>query len=77
LLDLRIAQDVIIAIVYRERVPVMSLDVVCDKGVVALDGTARTQAAIDQCAGIAATVEGVARVVSNLEVMEYAYHAGF
>jgi cytidylate kinase len=74
--DLRVAQDVIIAIVYRERVPVTSLSVVCDTGVVALDGTARSQAAIDRCVGIAGTVEGVARVVSNLEVVEYVYYAG-
>ncbi|MGA2976710.1 MAG: cytidylate kinase family protein [Spirochaetia bacterium] len=77
LLDLRIAQDVIIAIVYRERVPVMSLDVVCDKGVVALDGTARSADVFDRCVGIAGTVEGVARVVSNLEVVEYSFYAGF
>ena len=76
LLDLRIAQDVLIAILYRERVPVMSLDIVCDKGVVALDGTVRFPAAVDWCVGTAAKVEGVARVVSNLEVMEYDYYVG-
>jgi cytidylate kinase len=76
LMDLRIAQDVIIAIVYRERVAVMSLDVVCDKGVVALDGTARSQAAIDRCVRIAGTVEGVVKVVSKLEVVEYTYYPG-
>lgn len=76
LLDLRIAQDVIIAIVYRERVPVISLDVVCDKGVVALHGVVRFTAAMDRCVGIAGTVEGVTKVVSYLEVMDYAYYAG-
>jgi hypothetical protein len=76
LLDLRIAQDVVIAIIYRERVSVMSLDVVCNKGVVDLNGTARSQSVIDQCVRIAGTVKGVAKVVSNLEVVEYAYYPG-
>ncbi|MGA2381514.1 MAG: cytidylate kinase family protein [Spirochaetia bacterium] len=76
LLDLRIAQDVIVAIVYRERVPVMYLDVVCDNGAVALHGTVRFPAAMDRCVEIAGTVEGVAKVVSYLEVVEYAYYAG-
>ena len=76
LLDLRVAQDVIIAILYRERILVLSLEVVCDKGVVTLDGTVRSQAALEQCVRIAGTVEGVARVVNNLEVVEYAYYAG-
>ena len=76
LLDLRIAQDVIIAILYRERILVLSLKVVCDKGAVTLDGTVRSQAALEQCVKIAGTVEGVARVVNNMEVVEYAYYAG-
>ena len=74
--DLRIAQDVVIAIVYRERVAVMSLDVVSDKGVVALNGTARTQSVVDQCVRIAGEVKGVTKVVSNLEVIEYAFFPG-
>jgi hypothetical protein len=74
--DLRIAQDVIIAIVYRERVSVVSLDAVCDKGVVALNGTVRSQSAIKQCVSIAGAVKGVAKVVSNLEVVEYASYVG-
>lgn len=74
--DLRTAQDVIIAIAYRERVPVLNLDVVCDKGVVALDGTARTQSLIDECLGIARRVEGVRRVVSTMVVVDYPYYAG-
>jgi len=76
LMDLRVAQDVIIAIAYRERVPVMALDVVCNEGVVAVHGTVRTSTAMDRCVQIAGTVEGVARVVSYLEVVEYAYYAG-
>jgi hypothetical protein len=76
LLDLRIAQDVIIAILYRERVLVLSLRVMCDKCAVTLDGTVRSQAALEQCVKIAGTVEGVARVVNNMEVVEYAYYAG-
>ena len=76
LLDLRIAQDVIIAILYRERVPVMFLDVVSEKGVVSLHGRVRVPATTDRCVEIAGTVEGVARVVSCLEVVEYAYYAG-
>jgi len=75
--DLRIAQDVIIAIAYRERVPILSLDVVSDEGVVVLDGTVRSQAAIDRCVWIAGAVEGVARVVSKIVVIEYADYAGF
>jgi hypothetical protein len=75
-LDLRIAQDVIIAIVYRERVPVSSLDVACSKGVVALNGSARSQATLEWCAGIAGRVEGVTKVVSNMEVVDYAYYPG-
>ena len=74
--DLRIAQDVIIAIVYQERVPVVSLDVVCDKGAVALRGAVRFAAAADRCVETAGTVEGVDKVVSYLEVVEYAYYAG-
>jgi cytidylate kinase len=76
LLDLRIAQDVTIAIVYQERVPVLSLDVVCEKGVVALHGAVRFPAAMDRCVETAAKVEGVASVVSYLEVVEYGYYAG-
>jgi osmotically-inducible protein OsmY len=74
--DLRIAQDVIIAIVYQERVPVVSLDVMCDKGAVALRGAVRFAAAADRCVETAGTVEGVDKVVSYLEVVEYAYYAG-
>jgi hypothetical protein len=76
LLDLRIAQDVIIAILYRERILVLSLGVVCHKGVVTLDGTVRSQATLDQCVRIAGTVEGVASVVNNLEVVGYTAYAG-
>jgi cytidylate kinase len=75
--DLRIAQDVIIAIAYRERVAVLSLDVVSDKGVVVLDGTVRSQAAIDRCLGVAGAVEGVVKVVNKIVVIEYADYAGF
>ncbi|HYW83255.1 MAG TPA: cytidylate kinase family protein, partial [Spirochaetia bacterium] len=74
--DLRIAQDTLIAIIYRERVPVVSLDVVCDKGVVALHGAVRFPAAMDRCAEIAGAVEGVVKVVSYMEVVEYAYYPG-
>ncbi len=66
----------ILAILYRERILVLYLEVVCDKGVVTLDGTVRSQAALEQCVRIAGTVEGVARVVNKLEVVEYAYYAG-
>ena len=76
LLDLRIAQDVVVAIVHRERVPVISLDVACDKGVVALDGATRSQAAIDRCIATAGTVEGVTKVVSKLEIVEHTYYPG-
>ena len=76
LLNLRVAQDVIIAVAYRERVAVMSLDAVSDKGVVTLTGTVRSQSVIQQCMGVAGTVKGVAEVVSKLEVVEYAYYPG-
>ena len=76
LLDLRIAQDVIIAIAYRERISVSYLNVVCDKGVVSLHGTVRSQAASDQCVAIACAVEGVARAVSYIEVMPFTYYPG-
>jgi hypothetical protein len=75
--DLRIAQDVIIAIIYREHVLVMSLEAVCDKGVVVLHGMVRSQAALEQCVGIAGAVKGVKKVVSHLGVVEYAYYPGF
>jgi hypothetical protein len=74
--DLRIAQDVIIAVAYRERLAVMNLEVVCDKGVVALDGTAQSQVVIDRCARVAESVEGVERVVSNIALVEYPYFPG-
>ncbi|HVP19498.1 MAG TPA: cytidylate kinase family protein, partial [Spirochaetia bacterium] len=74
--DLRIAQDVFIAIAYRERILVMYLNVVCDKGVVSLHGTARSQAASDQCVGVAETVEGVVRTVNSIEVVPLAYYQG-
>jgi osmotically-inducible protein OsmY len=73
---LRIAQDVIIAIIYRERVPVGSLDVACLNGVVSLAGTARTQAAVEWCGGVAGRIEGVARVESTMEVVDYSYYPG-
>lgn len=65
-----------IAILYLERILVLSLEVVCDKGVVTLDGTVRSQTALERCVKIAGTVEGVARVMNNLKVVEYAYYAG-
>jgi cytidylate kinase len=74
--DLRMAQDAIIAIVYRERVPVVTLDAVADKGVVALAGAVRSQADVDWCVGVAARVEGVSQVVSNLQVVDYTYYPG-
>ena len=76
LLDLRITQDVIIAILYRERILVLSLEVVCKEGVVTLDGTVRSQAVPELCVKIAGTVRGVAKVVNNLKVVEYVYYAG-
>jgi hypothetical protein len=76
LTDLRTAQDVIVAIAYRERVHVVSLEVVCKQGVVSLHGVVRYPAAMDQCIAIAGTVEGVAKVVSYLEVVEFSYYAG-
>jgi hypothetical protein len=76
LLNLRIAQDVIIAVAYRERVSVMSLDAVCHEGVVTLTGAVRSQSVVQQCIGAAGTVKGVAKVVSELEVVEYAYYPG-
>jgi cytidylate kinase len=72
--DLRTAQDVIIAIAYREQVPVMQLDAVCNRGVVALEGTVRSQALADRCGAIAAAVGGVERVVNNVAVVEYPYY---
>ncbi len=74
--DLRIAQDVVIAVLYRERVPAMFLDVVSENGAVSLHGRVRVLATIDRCVEIARTVEGVTSVASNLEVVEYAYYAG-
>jgi hypothetical protein len=76
LMDLRIAQDVIIAVAYRERIPVVSLDVVCKQGVVALHGVVRYAAAMDQCIATAGSVEGVAKVVSYIEVVVLPYYAG-
>ena len=72
--DLSIAQEAIIGIVYRERIAVMSLEVVCDKGVVSLHGTARSQTASDRCVSIAGAMEGVTRVVNHIEVAPFAYY---
>jgi cytidylate kinase len=69
--DLHIAQEVTISIKYRERAPVVSMDVLCKKGVVTLNGMVRSPAAIDECIRVARTVEGVVEVASNLEVVEY------
>lgn len=69
--DLRIAQEVTISIKYRERAPVVSMDVQCKEGVVVLNGMVRSSAAINDCVRIAGTVGGVVKVVSNLEVVEY------
>lgn len=74
--DLRIAQDVMIAIVYRERLPVMSLDVVCDKGIVALDAMVHADSVIEQCVSVAGMVEGVTKVVNTIEVVEFSYTPG-
>lgn len=74
LVNLHIAQDVIVAILYRERVLVLSLEVACEEGVVTLDGTVRSQAALDLCVKTAGTVEGVAKVVNNVKVVEYTYY---
>ena len=76
LLKLRIAQDVIVAILYRERILVLYLDVVSKEGVVTLNGTVRSQAALESCVKIAGAVEGVAGVVNNLEVVGYSYYPG-
>jgi Cytidylate kinase-like family/BON domain len=75
--DMLIAQDVIIAILYRERIPAMSLNVVCKQGVVSLHGVVRLSAAMDRCAQLAGTVKGVTSVVSYMEVADYAqYYPG-
>jgi cytidylate kinase len=74
--DLRIAQEVIIAIAYRERVPIMNLDVVCDRGVVAIDGTVSAETEIARCVGIAGAVKGVQRVVSTIAVVALTYYPG-
>ncbi len=74
--DLRIAQDVIVAIAYRERLSVMQLDAVCERGVVTLEGTVQSQASADRCGMVAAGVDGVTRVVNNIVVMEYPAYPG-
>lgn len=76
LADLRIAEDVTIAIVYRERIPVMSLDVSCDEGVITLHGMVRSQGFADRCVGVSGTVEGVRNVISYIEVAQYTYYPG-
>jgi cytidylate kinase len=74
--DLRIAQDVILALAYRERINITSLDVSCTQGVVAVHGIVRHSSVLDQCLQIANAVEGVAKVISYVEVIEFAYYAG-
>ena len=74
--DLSIAQDVILAIAYRERVPVTQLEVTCDKGVVALDGAVRAQAQADWAQEVARGVPGVIRVMSAIAVEQYPYYPG-
>ena len=76
LVDARIAQDVIVAIGYRDRVNVTALDVVCQKGVVSIHGIVRHPSVLDECTRIAAAVEGVTKVVNYMEVLEFAYYAG-
>lgn len=71
--DLRVAQDVVIAILYRFRLAVMSLDAACADGVVTLEGAARSQATSDRCSQTAAGVEGVTKVVNHIEVVEFYY----
>ena len=56
--------------------PVLRL-IAARPGEVVLDGTVRPQAAIDRCLMIAGAVEGVAKVVSKIVVIEYADYAGF
>jgi cytidylate kinase len=73
--NLRIAQDVLMAILYRERILVLSLEVVCKDGVVTLDGAVRSQATLELCVKIASAVKGVTKVVNNLNVVEYAYYS--
>jgi cytidylate kinase len=74
--DLRIAQDVVMAIAYTERVPVTQLDAVCDKGVVALDGTASSPAIAERCVEVARAVPGVTHVVSTVAVVAYPAYPG-
>ncbi len=74
--DLQIAQHVIIAVLYKERVPVLSLDVVCSRGAISLHGIVRSAEAMHRCVTVAGTVEGVQGVVSYLDIVEYAYYAG-
>ena len=69
--DLCIAQGVTVDLLYRDRAPVVSLSVQCAKGVVTLNGTARSAAAIDQCTAVARSAKGVSGVCCNLKVQEY------
>ena len=76
LADLRIAQDVIIAIAYRERVNITSLDCHVQPGSGAVHRIVRHSTVLDHCLQIAEAVEGVEKVVSYVEVVEFAYYAG-
>jgi len=75
--NLRIGQDVVVAILYRSRVPLLFLDATCADGVVTVSGTARSQSAADQAVQAAACVDGVTKVINGIEVVEFAYYAGF
>ncbi len=75
--DLRIAQDVVITILYRSRLAVMYLSAVCSGGTVTLEGTVRSQAAADRAGQAASCVDGVTKVVNGIQVVEYSYYSGF
>jgi cytidylate kinase len=69
--ELCTAQDVVMAILYRDRAPVDFLEVTCSGGTVTLRGLARTEPSLDQCTAIARSVEGVTEVVNLMMIASY------
>jgi len=64
--DRCLEQEVVTRILYQEKVPVKFLEAEARDGVVTLNGTVNTRAAVERCAQIAASVPGVEKVENQL-----------
>lgn len=64
--DKFIAQEVIIALLYKHNIPISILDVTCEMGKVLIKGTVTAKENIDQCIKAAMEVEGVKSVEEEI-----------